>query len=111
MGEEKRLMRSRYAVEQTMDLVTGKRVFNGYWLSASFGISIMHMLFLAQAWHVSQHALVPACMMSFWTLGSLVGARLHHAPHRWGGSWFVCALLWFGGTSLVPWRLSLDALP
>jgi hypothetical protein len=104
-------MRSRYPVKQTMDLVIGQRVFNGCWLSASLGISIVQMLFLAQAWHVSQHALVPACMMSFWTLGSLVGSRVRNAPRRWGGRWFVCALLWFGGTSsLVSWRLSLDAL-
>ncbi len=99
-------MRSRYAVEQTMDLVAGRRVFNGCRLSASLSVSIAHMLFLAQTWHVSQQAIVPACMMSVWTLGSLVGARVHHAPRRWGGRWFVCALIWFGGTSLVPWRLS-----
>src|SRR5437879_49163 len=112
MCEEKRLVRSKYAVERKMDLVTGKRVINGCWLSASLGISIAHMLFLAHAWHVSQHALVPACIMSFWILGSFVGTRVRNASRRWGGRWFVCTLLWFGGTSsLVPSRLSLDALP
>ncbi len=100
-------MRSRYPVEQKMDLVIGQQVFNGCWLGASPGVSIMQMLFLAQAWRVSQHALVPACMMSSWTLGALVGARVRHAPRRWVSSGLALALLCLACPSLVSWHVPL----
>ncbi len=101
-------MRSRYAVEQKIDLVAGRRVFNGCWLSASLGISISQMLLLAQAWHVSQQAIVPACMMSSWTLGTLVGARERNDPRIWGGSYLACTLLWLGPSAFVSWHAPLS---
>jgi hypothetical protein len=104
-------MRSSHRVEHAMDLVTGRRVFDGCWLSASFGISMVQMHVLAQAWHVSQHALVPACVMSFWVIGALQGVRVPTSPRRWASSWLVCTLLWWGGFSLVSWHLSLSLVP
>jgi len=58
-----------------IDLTFGVRAFNACWLSASFGISMLQMLLLAQSWRSSQNALVPACLASVWALGSLLGAR------------------------------------
>ena len=101
-------MRSRYAVEQTVDLVTGRRVFNACWLSASLGISIVQMLVLAQAWHVSQNAFLPACTMSFWTIGTLVGTRVRSTPSMCGSGFLAGTLLWLGGSSVVSWHLSLN---
>jgi hypothetical protein len=101
-------MRSRYPVAQVMDLVTARRVFNACWLSASLGISIVQMLVLAQAWSISQHALVPACMMSSWTIGALVGARVRSTSGICGSSFLAGTLLWFGESSCVSWHLTLN---
>jgi hypothetical protein len=104
-------MRSSRRVEQAIDLVTGRRVFDGCWLSASLGISMVQMHVLAQAWQISQHALVPACVMSFWVIGALLGARVPTSPRRWASSWLLCTLFWWGGFSLVSWHLSLSLAP
>jgi hypothetical protein len=94
-----------------MDLVVSRRIFNACWLSASLGISIIQMRLLAQAWQVSPHALVPACLVSAWTLGSLVGMRLRTAPRVWGSCYLTCALLWLASPSLVSWHLPLGVVP
>jgi hypothetical protein len=104
-------MRSSRRVEQAIDLVTGRRVFDGCWLSASLGISMVQMHVLAQAWQVSQHALVPACVMSCWMIGALLGARVPTSPRRWASSWLLCTLIWWGGFSLVSWHVSLSLVP
>ena len=98
-------MRRISVTQYTMDLARGGRVFTPCWLSASLGISILHMLLLAQAWQASQHALGPACLVSAWTLASLVGTRMRTAPQVWGGVCLACMLLWLGGPALVSWWL------
>jgi hypothetical protein len=104
-------MRSSHGVEQAMDLVTGRRVFDGCWLSASLGISMVQMHVLAQAWQVNQHALVPASVMSFWVIGALLGARVPTSPRIWASSWLACTLLWWSGSSRVSWHVSLGLVP
>jgi len=98
-------MRRISVTQYTMDLARGGRVFTTCWLSASLGISILQMLLLAQAWQASQHALGPACLVSAWTLASLVGTRMRTAPQVWGGVCLACILLWLGGPALVLWWL------
>ncbi len=104
-------MRSISITQQTMDLAIGRRVLNTCWLSASFGISILQMLLLAEAWHANQHALVPACLVSAWTLGSFAGMRMPGAPRMWGSCFLACALLWLISPSLVSWHLPIGMVP
>lgn len=99
-------MSSRYPVQQTLDLVTGKRIFNTCWFSAGLGISTLQLLLLAQAWSTSQQALWPACIASAWMIGSLVGVRLRNSTRWWGVRLFACALLWLGSFRLVSWRMA-----
>ena len=94
-----------------MDLLVSRRVFNACWLSASLGISIIQMRLLAQAWQISPHALIPACLVSAWMLGSLVGTRLRTGSRIWGSSYLTCTLLWFAGPSVLSWHLPLDVVP
>jgi hypothetical protein len=96
---------------RTMDLTVSRSVFNACWLSASLDISIVQMRLLAEVWQVSPHALMPACLVSAWTLGSLVGLRLRTGPRVWGSGYLVCTLLWLTGPSLVSWRLPLGVIP
>ena len=98
-------MKHTSAIQRTLDLVIGRRIFTTCWLSASLGISIVQMRLLAQAWLVIPHALAPACLMSAWILGSLVGLRLPGATRVWGSSSLACILLWLMGPSLVSWPL------
>ena len=93
------------------DPLVSRRVFNACWLSASLGISIIQMRLLAQAWQISPHALVPACLVSAWMLGSLVGMRLRTGPRIWGSSYLTCTLLWLAGPSVLSWHLSLGVVP
>jgi len=104
-------MNKTFAVRRLMDLVVGRRVFNTCWLSASLGISILQMHLLAQAWQVSQRALVPACLVSLWTLGTLLGMRLSNVARVWGFATLAGALLWLGGPSVVMWHLSGNIAP
>ena len=69
-------MRRTHVTEQMIDPVIGRRIFTLCWFCAGLGVSILQMQLLAQAWSVSRQALVPACMVSAWVLGSLVGTRL-----------------------------------
>src|SRR5689334_19170803 len=64
------------------------------------------MQLLAQAWLVSQNALVPACMSSAWVLGSLLGMHLRATTRLWGGRLIACTLLWLLGPRLVSWRIA-----
>jgi hypothetical protein len=104
-------MKHTSTIQRTLDLVIGRRLFTTCWLSASLGISIIQMRWLAQAWLVLPHALAPACLMSAWILGSLVGSRLPSAVRVWGSSALACILLWLIGPSLVPWHLPPSMVP
>ena len=99
-------MKSTHVTAHMTDPVVGRRIFTGCWLSAGLGISILQMLLLAQAWFVSRHAIVPACMASVWVLGSPVGMRLRATPRLWGGCLIAATLLWLLGPRLVPWRIA-----
>jgi hypothetical protein len=104
-------MNTIFAARRFMDLAVGRRVFTACWFSASLGLSILQMRLLAQAWQVSQQALVPAGLMSVWILGMLVGLRLPNAPRAWGAVTSAFALLWLAGPSLVMWHLPLSSAP
>jgi len=99
------------AIQPTLDLIQGRRIFTTCWLSASLGISIVQMRLLAQAWLVLPHALAPACLMSAWILGSLVGLRVPSAIRVWGSSSLACILLWLTGPSLMSWYLPPGIVP
>jgi hypothetical protein len=99
-------MNNTHAIQRVLDLVIGRRIVTTCWLSASLGISIMQMRLLAQAWLVLPHALAPACLMSAWILGSLVGSCLSGDPRVWGSSALALTLLWLISPSLVSWHLS-----
>src|SRR6266700_4158426 len=96
--EEISIMRRKYVTEQTIDLVIGRRIFTLCWFCAGLGVSILQMLLLAQAWSVNRQAIAPACMVSAWVLGSLVGSRRRTTTGLWGGCLLACILLWFVGT-------------
>ena len=99
------------SIQRTLDLILGRRIFTTCWLSASLGISIVQMRLLAQAWLVLPHALAPACLMSAWILGSLVGLRVPSATRVWGSSSLACILLWVIGPSLMSWHLPPGIVP
>src|SRR5450759_1326312 len=73
--EEIRIMRRTHITEQTIVPVLGRRIYTMCWYCAGLGVSILQMLLLAQAWSVNRLAIAPACMVSAWVLGSLVGSR------------------------------------
>jgi hypothetical protein len=104
-------MQTPYPPRLVLDLVVGRRIFNACWLGAGLGVSILQMHLLAQAWQISQHALIPASLMSAWTLGALVGMRLRNAVRAWGVATLAAALLWLGGPSVVMWHLPLRNVP
>jgi len=97
-------MKHTSSIQRALDLVIGRRLFTTCWLSASLGISIVQMRLLAQAWLVLPHALAPACLMSAWILGSLVGSRLPSATRIRGSSSLACILLWLIGPTMVSWH-------
>jgi hypothetical protein len=96
-----------HVTEQMIDPVIGRRIFTGCWFSAGLGVSILQMLLLAQAWSVHRQALAPACMVSAWVLGSLVGSRRRTTTAVWGGGLLACTLLWCVGTRLLSWHIGL----
>ena len=96
-----------HVTEQMIDPVIGRRIFTLCWFCAGLGVSILQMQLLAQAWSVSRQALVPACMVSAWVLGSLFGTRLRNMTLRWGGCLLACTLLWCVSTRLVSWRIGI----
>ncbi len=100
-------MRSIHLTEQTIDPIIGRRIYTGCWFCAGLGVSILQMQLLAQAWSVDRQALAPTCIVSAWVLGSLVGSRRRSTTRVWRGSLLAYALLWFLGTRLVSWRMSL----
>ncbi len=100
-------MKKTLAASRTTDLAIAGRIFTGCWLSASLGVSILQMTLLAQAWLISRSALVPACMVSSWVLGSLLGARLRATPRLLGGCLVACALLFPVAPRLISWRVAL----
>jgi hypothetical protein len=102
-------MRRTHVSEQIIDLVIGRRIFTLCWFCAGLGVSILQMQLLAQAWSVSRQAIAPACIVSAWVLGSLVGSRRRTTTRVWGSCLLVCTLLWFLGTQLVSWRIGLVA--
>jgi hypothetical protein len=104
-------MNNILAARRPMDLVVGRRVFSACWFSASLGLSMLQLRLLAQAWQQSQQALVPACLMSVWILGTIVGLRLSNATRAWGAVTSAFALVWFAGPSLVMWHLPLRGAP
>jgi hypothetical protein len=93
--------------EQAIDPVIGRRIFTLCWFCAGLGVSILQMLLLAQAWSINRQALAPACIVSAWALGSLIGSRRRTTTRMWGGCLLACTLLWFNGTRLVSWRIGL----
>jgi hypothetical protein len=100
-------MRRTHVTEQMIDPVIGRRIFTMCWFCAGLGVSILQMQLLAQAWSVSRQAIAPACMVSAWVLGSLVGSRRRTTTPVWGGCLLACILLWFVDTRLVSWRIGL----
>src|SRR5260370_34503393 len=96
-----------HVTEQTIDPVIGRRIFTLCWFSAGLGVSMLQMQLLAQAWSVSRQALAPACIVSAWVIGSLVGSRRLTRTRLWGGYFLACTLIWFVGTRLVSWRIGL----
>src|SRR5712692_8922041 len=96
-----------HVTEQMIDPVIGRRIFTLCWFCAGLGVSILQMQLLAQSWSVSRQALAPACIVSAWVLGSLVGSRRRTTARVWGGGLLACTLLWFLGTRLVSWRIDL----
>jgi hypothetical protein len=104
-------MHSPYTPRPMLDLVVSQRIFNACWLSASLGISILQMHLLAETWHISQHALVPAGLMSAWTLGALVGMRLRAATRACGAAALAGALFWLESPSVVMWHLPFASVP
>jgi hypothetical protein len=100
-------MRRIHVTEQMLDPVIGRRIFTLCWFCAGLGVSILQMQLLAQAWSVSRQALVPACIVSAWVLGSLVGSRRRTTTRVWGGCLLAYALLWCVSTRLVSWRIGL----
>src|SRR5260370_6677070 len=100
-------MSQHYRVEKAIDPAIGRRLQSSCWLLAGLGISTLQMLLLAQAWSLSQQALVPACMASAWMLGALCGVRVRTDAGVWGRCVLLCVLLWQGGTRLASWQLKL----
>ena len=100
-------MRRIHVSEQMIDPVVGRRIFTLCWFCAGLGVSILQMQLLAQAWSVSRQAITPACIVSAWVLGSLVGSRRRTTTRVWGGGLLACTLLWLVGTRLVSWRIGL----
>jgi hypothetical protein len=100
-------MRSIHVTEQMIDPVVGRRIFTLCWFCAGLGVSILQMQLLAQAWSVHRQAIAPACIVSAWVLGSLVGSRRRTTTRVWGGCLLACTLLWCIGTRLVSWRIGL----
>lgn len=96
-----------HVTEQMIDQVIGRRIFTLCWFCAGLGVSILQMQLLAQAWSVHRQALAPACIVSAWVLGSLVGSRRRTTTRTWGGGLLACTLLWCVGTRLVSWRTGL----
>ena len=103
--EERTSHERTHVTEQMIDPVIGRRIFTLCWFCAGLGVSILQMQLLAQAWSVSRQALAPACIVSAWVLGSLVGSRRRTTTRMWGGCLLACTLLWFVGTRLVSWRI------
>src|SRR5713101_2257192 len=100
-------MRRTHVTEQMIDPIIGRRIFTLCWFCAGLGVSILQMQLLAQAWSVSRQALVPACIVSAWVIGSFVGSRRRATIRLWGGYLIACTLLWFVGARLVSWRVDL----
>lgn len=100
-------MSRRYAVAQTIDPAIGGRVLNCCWFLAGLGVSTFQMQLLAQSWFSSQQAMVPACMVSAWIMGSLFAARLPNNTRLWGSCLLLSALLWLEGTGLASWHMKL----
>src|SRR2546421_4450045 len=103
-------MRRIRVTEQMIDPVIGRRIFTLFWFCAGLGVSILQMQLLAQSWSVSRQALAPACVVSAWALGSLVGSRRRTTIRVWGGGLLACALLWCVGTRLVSWGIGLVSI-
>jgi hypothetical protein len=98
-------MKHSSSTQLALDVVIGRRLFTTCWVSASLGISVVQMRLLAQAWLVLPHALAPACLVSAWILGSLLGLGRPGATRVWGSSYLACTLLWLIGPALVSWHL------
>ena len=103
-------MRRTHVTEQMIDPVIGRRIFTLCWFCAGLGVSILQMQLLAQAWSVSRQAITPACIVSAWVFGSLVGSRRRTTTGLWGGGLLACTLLWFLGTRLVSWHIGLEPI-
>src|SRR5258708_25064245 len=86
-------MSQHYHVEKAIDPAIGRRLQGACWLLAGLGISTLQMLLLAQAWSLSQQALVPACMASAWMLGALCGVGVRTDARLWGTCLLLCVLL------------------
>jgi len=103
-------MNQHATFHQMIDPVVGRRLLNACWFFAGLGISTLQMLLLAQAWHVSARAIVPACIVGAWMIGSLCGARLCYDGRVGGSSLLLFALLWLGGSQHVSWHITLPPL-
>ena len=98
-------MKRLAVTSQTMDLALCGQVCNVCWLSAGLGLSMLQMLLLAQEWHLSRQALVPALLASAWALGSLAGTRFSGSGRLWGSGCLVGILLWLGRSLLNGWHI------
>jgi hypothetical protein len=105
--KEKSIMHLSYRVEKAIDQAIGRRILSSCWLVAGLGVSIFQMLLLAQAWSLHQQAFVPACLVSAWVLGGIVGIRLRADARFLGMSVVLCALFWLDGTHFISWQTTI----
>jgi hypothetical protein len=92
---------------KAIDQAIGRRIFSSCWLLAGLGCSLFQMLLLAQAWSLHQQAFVPACLVSAWVLGGVVGMRLRTDARFLGMSVMLCALFWLDGTRFISWQTTI----
>ena len=104
-------MRQHHHMEKVIDQVIGRRILSSCWLLAGLGCSFFQMLLLAQAWSLHQQVFVPACLVSAWVLGGVVGMRLRADARFLGMCVVLCALFWLDGTRFISWLTTTQLLP
>jgi hypothetical protein len=109
--KENEIMSHQYRFEKAIDQVVGRRMLSTCWLLAGLGCSILQMLLLAQAWSLSQQAMVPACLASAWVCGTVLGLRLRADARLLGSCLVLCAFLWLGVSRFISWQISSRLFP
>jgi hypothetical protein len=109
--KENEIMSQQYRIEKAIDQVVGRRMLSTCWLLAGLGCSILQMLLLAQAWSLSQQAMVPACLASAWVFGTVLGLRLRADARLLGSCLMLCAFLWLDGSRFIVLQTTTRLLP